>query len=79
MGLLAETRNTAWKATARPARSLKQHQAILDAIEAGNPLIAERRMREHIRAIERLAFSSEQQSIGEPESTPPRLVSEVSS
>ena len=79
MGLLADTRDTARKATARPARSLKQHQAILRAIEARNPLLAERRMRDHIAAIERLVFSSEQQPTGEPDVVAPSLVPETAS
>jgi GntR family transcriptional repressor for pyruvate dehydrogenase complex len=74
MELLRETRDTSWKAPARPARSLKQHQAVLHAIEARNPLVAERRMREHIQAIERLVFSSEQQPIGEPRAVAPIVV-----
>jgi GntR family transcriptional repressor for pyruvate dehydrogenase complex len=61
MELLGETRDTSAKIAVRPARSLKQHQAVLGAIEARNPRVAERRMREHIRDIERLVFSTEQQ------------------
>lgn len=69
MELLRETRDTSWKIASRPTRSLKQHQAILQAIEARNPLVAERRMREHIRAIEQLIFSSEKQPAEEPATT----------
>jgi GntR family transcriptional repressor for pyruvate dehydrogenase complex len=66
MELLRETRDTSWKIGSRPTRSLKQHQAILHAIETRNPLVAERRMRDHIRAIEQMIFSSEQQPTDEP-------------
>ncbi len=59
MDLLSKTREASLQHDERPAQSLKQHQAILDAIEARKPLVAERRMREHIHAIERLVFSSE--------------------
>ena len=79
MELLRETRDTSGKFAARPARSLKQHQAILNAIEARNPLVAERRMREHISAIERLVFSSELQPAEESATTAPTHDSEVSS
>jgi len=79
MELLRETRDTSGKIAARPGRSLKQHQAILNAIEARNPLVAERRMREHISAIERLAFSSELQPAEESATTAPTHDSEVSS
>ncbi|MFI5339916.1 MAG: FadR/GntR family transcriptional regulator [Candidatus Methylomirabilales bacterium] len=79
MELLGETRDTSWKIADRPARSLKQHQAILNAIEVRNPLVAERRMREHISAIERLVFSSEPQPTEEPAITAPTPDSEVSS
>jgi GntR family transcriptional repressor for pyruvate dehydrogenase complex len=79
MELLQETRDASRKIEARPAHSLRQHQAILQAIEARNPLVAERRMREHIREIEGLVFSPEQQPTGEPASTPSTHSSEVSS
>ena len=79
MELLRETRDTSRKIGARPARSLKQHQAILNAIEARKPLVAERRMREHISAIERLVFSSELQPTEESATTAPTHDSEVSS
>ena len=69
MELLRESRDSSWKIGERPIRSLKQHQAILGAIEARKPLIAERRMREHISAIERLMFSSEPQPEAEGAST----------
>lgn len=71
MELLRETRETFWKTGDRPARSLKDHQAILNAIEARKPLMAERRMREHISAVERLVFSSELQPTEESAATAP--------
>ncbi|HSB81186.1 MAG TPA: FadR/GntR family transcriptional regulator [Candidatus Methylomirabilis sp.] len=60
MSLLGQTRETSLQRGGRPLRSYKQHQAILEAIEARNPAAAERRMREHIRSVERLIFSSHQ-------------------
>ncbi len=79
MELLRESRDTSWKIGARPIRSLKQHQVILNAIEARKPLVAERRMREHIRAIERAVFSSEEQPAEDRSTTGPPYDSEVSS
>jgi DNA-binding FadR family transcriptional regulator len=60
MTLLGETRETSLQHSGRPNRSLKQHRAILEAIQGHNPTAAERRMRDHIRSIERLIFSSHQ-------------------
>ena len=60
MTLLGETRETSLQHSRRPSSSLKQHRAILAAIESRNSAAAERRMREHIRSIERLIFSSHQ-------------------
>jgi len=79
MDLLSKTREASLQHDKRPAQSLKQHRAILHAIEARNPLVAERRMREHISAIERLVFSSEQQPIERPAIIAPTYVSGVSS
>ena len=79
MELLQETRDTSWRIGTRPARSLRQHQAILHAIEVRNPLLAERRMREHIISIERLVFASEQSPSEEVETTDPARGTEVSS
>ena len=79
MELLGDTRDASWRIDARPARSLKQHQAILHAIEARNPLVAERRMREHVSSIERLVFASKQASTEEPATARPAPDSEVSS
>ncbi len=71
MGLLEETRHTSWQRGDRPNRSLKQHRAVLQAIEERNPAMAERRMREHIRSIERIVFTPEEQASGHP-IEPPR-------
>jgi GntR family transcriptional repressor for pyruvate dehydrogenase complex len=79
MDLLSKTREASLQDDKRRTQSLKQHQAILNAIEARKPLVAERRMREHIHAIERLVFSSEQQPAGGPETTAPTRDAEVSS
>lgn len=79
MDLLRKTRETSLQHGDRPARSLKQHRAILSAIEARDPAAAERRMREHIHAIERLVFSSEQQAIEGPATIAPTHVPGVSS
>ncbi len=64
MGLLEETRHTSLQGGGRPGRSLKQHWAVLQALEDRNPGMAERRMREHIRSIERLVFSPEEKASG---------------
>ena len=79
MDLLQKTREASLQTNKRRGQSLRQHQAILRAIEARNPLVAEHRMREHIHAIERLVFSSEQQPTEEPATTAPAHDSEVSS
>jgi GntR family transcriptional repressor for pyruvate dehydrogenase complex len=79
MDLLSKTREASLQHDERRVQSLKQHQAILRAIEERKPLAAERRMREHIHAIERLVFSSEQHSTEEPATTDSMNDSEVSS
>ncbi len=71
MNLLRKTRETSLQHAERPARSLKQHRAILRAIEARDPAAAERRMRDHIRAIEKLAFSTVERPPAEPASFRP--------
>jgi GntR family transcriptional repressor for pyruvate dehydrogenase complex len=70
MDLLRETREASLQRGGRPARSLKQHRAVLRAIEARNSALAERRMREHIRDIEELAFTAQQRP-GEQSPSPP--------
>lgn len=72
MDRLRQTREASLQHAKRPARSLQQHRAILRAIETRDPVAAERRMREHIRAIERLVFSVRQQTARhEPTTAPP--------
>jgi GntR family transcriptional repressor for pyruvate dehydrogenase complex len=79
MDLLQKTRETSLQTTKRRGQSLKQHRAILSAIEARSPVAAERRMRDHIRAIEGLAFSVEQQPAGTPATAAPAHPEEVAS
>jgi len=57
MDLLQRTREASLQHPDRPARSLRQHQAILRAIETRNPVAAERLMREHIQEVEALVFA----------------------
>jgi len=57
MDLLSKTREASLLDDERRARSLKQHRAILRAIEARDARAAERRMRDHIRGIEQLVSS----------------------
>jgi GntR family transcriptional repressor for pyruvate dehydrogenase complex len=66
MDLLRRTREASLQRGGRPARSLKQHRAILRAIEARNPALAERRMREHVRDVEDMAFPAQQEPGAEP-------------
>lgn len=78
MTLLGETRETSLQHSGRPSRSLKQHWAILEAIEGRNPGAAERRMQEHIRSIERLIISSRQKPAEGEEGPMPSVTSERS-
>jgi GntR family transcriptional repressor for pyruvate dehydrogenase complex len=71
MDLLRKTREASLQHDTRPARSLKQHQTVLEAIEARDPAAAERRMREHIREVEELVFSRRDRPMTEPGSPPP--------
>ncbi|MYT73194.1 MULTISPECIES: FadR/GntR family transcriptional regulator [unclassified Streptomyces] len=50
-GPIAESRNESLRQPRRPGRSLAQHRAILDAIEAGNGRSAAAAMRRHVRAV----------------------------
>jgi GntR family transcriptional repressor for pyruvate dehydrogenase complex len=61
MDLLLKTREESLQHDKRPARSLKQHRAMLRAIEARNPRAAERLMYRHIAEVEELVFSQEKQ------------------
>lgn len=79
MTMLSQTRETSLQRGGRPIRSYKQHQAILEAIETRNPRAAERRMREHIRSIERLIFSSHQKPAEGAEGIATPVMSKVSS
>ena len=64
MGLLRKTREASVQHPERAVRSLRQHRAILKAMEARKPEMAERHMREHIREIEELVFATQ---VGPPE------------
>jgi GntR family transcriptional repressor for pyruvate dehydrogenase complex len=71
MDLLREGREESLWHEGRAALSLRQNQAILRAIEGRNPATAARQMREHIRAVERLFFSTREGSAGIPPDTRP--------
>jgi len=58
MDRLRETRESALRTAGRPAQSLRQHRRILAAIEARDVKAAEKRMLEHLRVMEDLAFSA---------------------
>ena len=64
MDLLRETRETSLQAGGRSLRSMRQHKAILRAIETRDPAAAERHMREHITEMEQLVFSSQEWPAG---------------
>ena len=66
---LRETRDPSLQRDGRPAQSLRENRAILAAIEAKNPTLAARRMRMHIRSLERVLFTAELQ--------PPKLLPSV--
>ena len=59
MNLLHETREASLRTTGRAVSSLKQHKAIVRAIETRDPVAAERRMRDHIRGMEKLVFATQ--------------------
>ncbi len=59
MALLQETREASLHTSGRSVTSLKQHKAIVRAIEARDPAAAERRMREHITGMEKLVFATQ--------------------
>lgn len=75
MDRLQETRKASLNTGGRPLRSLKQHRAILRAVEARDPETAELRMREHITEMEGLAFATKEWRSGtaDPASPPPDL------
>lgn len=64
MGLLKETRETSLQGD-RPAQSVKQHRAILSAIEARDADAAQRRMERHIRQMEERVFALRTASLPE--------------
>ena len=70
MDLLLKTREESLQHDKRPARSLKQHRAMLRAIEARNPRVAERLMYQHIAEIEELLFSQGKQPPAERSASP---------
>ncbi len=70
MDLLLKTREESLQHDKRPARSLKQHRAMLRAIEARNPRAAERLMYQHIAEIEELVFSQGNQPPAERSASP---------
>ena len=78
MNLVQKTRAASLQRGDRPAQSLKRHRAILNAMQARNPAAAERRMREHIREIEKLVFSVQDRGSSEPVSSPASSGAEVS-
>ena len=59
MNLLHETREASLHTSGRSVSSLKQHKAIVRAIEARDPAAAERRMRAHITGMEKLVFATQ--------------------
>ena len=75
MDRLQETREASLNTGGRPLRSLKQHRAILRAVEARDPETAELRMREHITEMEGLAFATKEWRSGtaDPASSSPDL------
>jgi GntR family transcriptional regulator, transcriptional repressor for pyruvate dehydrogenase complex len=64
MDLLRETREASLQTGGRPSRSLKQHRAILRAIESRDPRTAEQKMREHITEMEQLVFTTQEWPAG---------------
>ena len=72
---LRETQEAARNVRGRRLRSLKQHRAILRAVEARDPETADLRMREHITEMEGLAFATKEwrSETADPASSPPDL------
>jgi len=77
MDALAETREAALNASGRPVRSLKQHRAILRAIETRNANLAAQRMEEHLEEMEQLSFTSQHWTGGAPSTFPARRLRKV--
>jgi len=59
MDLLRKTREASLQTSGRSLRSMKQHKAVLRAIETRDPVAAEKRMREHIAEMEEIVFSTQ--------------------
>ncbi|MFJ4470944.1 FadR/GntR family transcriptional regulator [Streptomyces sp. NPDC089424] len=55
---IAESRTESLRQPHRPARSLAQHQAILDAVEARRPRQAAAAMRRHVRTVAKVRLLS---------------------
>jgi GntR family transcriptional repressor for pyruvate dehydrogenase complex len=70
MDLLLKTREESLQHDERRARSLKQHRAMLAAIEARDPRAAERLMREHIQDVEQLVFSKGKELLADRATSP---------
>lgn len=64
---IAESRTESLRQPARPARSLAQHRAILEAIDAGEPRRAATAMRRHVRTVAKVRLLD-----WEPEGEAPR-------
>jgi GntR family transcriptional repressor for pyruvate dehydrogenase complex len=74
MDLLRETRQASLQTSGRPARSVKQHRAVLRAIETRDPKGAEQRMREHLADMEHVVLQAAKSQIGELSAESPPLV-----
>jgi GntR family transcriptional repressor for pyruvate dehydrogenase complex len=66
MDLMRETRQASLQTSGRPARSVKQHRAVLRAIETRDPKSAEQRMREHLSDMEHVVVQAAKSQVGEP-------------
>ena len=78
MNLLHETREASLRTTGRAVSSLKQHKAIVRAIEARDPAAAERRMRDHIKGMEKLVFATQDfTGASEDDAAKPHLASQA--
>jgi GntR family transcriptional repressor for pyruvate dehydrogenase complex len=73
MDLLRETRQASLQTSGRPVRSVKQHRAVLRAIETRDPKGAEQRMREHLFDMEHVVLQAAkaQVEVGPPDAVSP--------
>lgn len=62
--LLQETRDQSLQQADRAERSIRENRAVLSAIEERRPRLAMRRMRAHIRSLERLLLAAPPPSAG---------------